>query len=222
MAGRIVVWIIAGALVVWTLFQCRKPSGPLGRLYLALMNRTHSRLTDWALGFVPAGRSDTILDIGCGGGRTIGKLLARTPSGVVHGIDYSQTSVAAATASNAREIAAGRVIVRRASVEAIPYPDDAFDVVTAVETHYYWPDLPKNLREVLRVVKPGGFFAIVAETYRGNAADAAVGPIMRALGAKYLTIEEHRNVLDQAGFVEVAIHRGPGSWLCATARKSAG
>lgn len=44
--------------------------------------------------------------------------------------------------------------------------DGTFDILTAVETHYYWPDLPANVRGILRVLKPGGTFALIAETYR--------------------------------------------------------
>jgi ubiquinone/menaquinone biosynthesis C-methylase UbiE len=34
------------------------------------------------------------------------------------------------------------------------FPDRTFDMVTAVEMHDYWPDLPANVREILRVLKP--------------------------------------------------------------------
>ena len=43
-----------------------------------------------------------------------------------------------------------------------------FDLVTAVETHFFWPDLPNDVREVLRVLKPGGTFLLIAEVYRGR------------------------------------------------------
>ena len=42
------------------------------------------------------------------------------------------------------------------------------DVVTAVKTHYYWPDLHADLREILRVLKPGGALVVIAEAYRGQ------------------------------------------------------
>lgn len=58
------------------LAQCRKPSGWLGRFLLWKMNRQHSQLTDWGLTHIPIGQNDTILDVGCGGGRTVSKLAA--------------------------------------------------------------------------------------------------------------------------------------------------
>jgi len=45
-----------------------------------------------------------------------------------------------------------------------------FDIVTAVETHYYWPNLATNVKEILRVLKPGGTFALIAEAYRDHSA----------------------------------------------------
>jgi hypothetical protein len=65
----------------------------------------------------------------------------------------------------------GRVQILQGSVATLPFPDCTFDLVTAVETPYYWPDLPANVREILRVLKPGGTFALIAETYRGGRFD---------------------------------------------------
>ena len=56
--------------------QCAKPEGWLGRLTLWRMNASHSKLTDWGLGHVVIESHYTILDVGCGGGRTVSKLAA--------------------------------------------------------------------------------------------------------------------------------------------------
>src|SRR5438132_413032 len=84
--------------------QCRKPSGMFGRFILWDMNRHHSKLTDWGLNHVSINETDTILDVGCGGGRTISKLAAIATEGKIHGVDYSEDSVAAAQRANARLI----------------------------------------------------------------------------------------------------------------------
>ena len=76
--------------------QCRKPAGWLGRLNLWSMNRRHSALTDWSLKHLRFSGRDTILDVGCGGGRTIQKLAAIAGEGKIYGIDYSEESVAVA------------------------------------------------------------------------------------------------------------------------------
>jgi len=144
-------------------------------------------LTAWGLEHVTIGESDTILDIGCGGGQTLHTLAGMALEGKVHGIDYSADSVAVARRTNGELISAGRVDVQRGSVSSLPFPDGTFDLITAVETHYYWPDLPANVREVLRVLKPGGMFALIAETYRGGPSRLLYGMVMPLLRAAYLS-----------------------------------
>src|SRR5690348_16112333 len=131
------------------------------------MNASHSRLTDWGLQHVSIESHYTILDIGCGGGRTVSKLAAIATQGKVYGIDYSEESVAATKRTNARWIDLGRVEVQYGSVSQLPFPDGMFDLITGVETHFWWPNLPGDMCEVFRVLKPGGTLILVAEIYQG-------------------------------------------------------
>src|SRR5262245_59460917 len=187
------------------------------------MNVQHSGVTDWGLGHVLLEKHFTMLDVGCGGGRTIDKLATLASEGKVHGIDHSAASVAAARHTNARWIESGRVDIQQGSVSRLPFPDGTFDVVTAVETHYYWPDLTADLREVLRVLRPGGRLLIIAETYRGRRFDALYRPAMALLRATYLTLGEHRDRLAAAGYSEVEVfeERSKG-WMCAVGRRPTG
>lgn len=117
--------------------QCRKPAGWLGRFVLSRMNWSHSRLTDWGLGHISVGKGDTILDVGCGGGRTVSKLAAIATEGKVYGIDYSDESVAASKRTNARAIDSGRVEILPGTVSRLPFSEGMFDLVTGVETHFF-------------------------------------------------------------------------------------
>src|SRR5262245_51661061 len=168
--------------------QCRKPRGLPGSLFIWIMNLRHSKLTDWALGKITIGKQFSVLDVGCGGGRTIAKLAELASEGRVFGIDHSKASVTAARRTNARSISAGRVEIGIGTVSALPFPDALFDLVTAVETHYYWPDLVRDLGEVRRVLKPGGKVLIAAEAYRGQRTEALTGPAMKLLGGSYLSV----------------------------------
>jgi len=99
-----------------------------------------------------------------------------------------------------------------------------FDLVTAVETHFFWPDLPKDVREVLRVLKPGGTFVLIAEVYKGANTVAArmCEKTAPQTGMTLLTLDEHRSLLETAGFREVAVANEPSKgWVCCTGRKSA-
>jgi len=205
--------------------QCRKPSGTLGRLNLWDMNRRHSRLTDWGVKHLSIGGNDTILDIGCGGGKTINKLAAVASAGKVYGIDHSEASVAASTSTNRQLIQAGRVEIRQGSVSQLPFSDRMFDLVTAVETHYYWPDLAADMREILRVLKPGGTLILIVEAYKGGKHDQKLKPFVDAMknagyAYSYLSVDEHRELFSSAGYGDVEVFENyDNGWLCVIGRK---
>ena len=202
--------------------QCSKPTGWLGRFTLWRMNASHSALTDWGLGHITVKDHDTILDVGCGGGRTVSKLAAIATQGKVYGLDYSGESVAATKKTNARSIDLGRVEVRLGSVSQLPFPEGMFDLVTAVETHFWWPDLPGDMREVFRVTKPGGTLIVIAEVYRGaiTRVSKLAEKFASRTGMVLLSVDEHRELLARAGYSEVQIieNRIKG-WISAFGRK---
>lgn len=140
-----------------------KPQGEDGPALLARMNGgIHEELALWGLSFLEIAPDARILDVGCGGGANIARLLDRAPRGHVTGVDYSALSVQASREHNAAAIEAGRCDVLEGDASALPLPDAAFDVATAFETVYYW-DLAAAFPEVLRVLKPGGRFLVCNE-----------------------------------------------------------
>jgi ubiquinone/menaquinone biosynthesis C-methylase UbiE len=205
--------------------QCSKPTGWLGRFTLWGMNSGHSKLTDWGLEHISIENHHTILDVGCGGGRTVGKLAAIATQGKVYGVDYSDASVASTKRTNARWIDLGRVQIRHGSVSQLPFPDGMFDLVTAVETHFWWPSLPGDIREVFRVLKPGGTLVLIAEIYKGKNTMAAklAEKYASRTGMTLLSVDEHRELFANAGYsnVQVIEERGKG-WICGIGRKTDG
>ena len=206
--------VLAGLVMRWTTRQLRKPKG---RAVLYRMNLSHAGVTAWGLSHLDIRPDFTILDVGCGGGRTIERLASMAPNGKVRGVDYSEASVDMSRDTNRALIEQGRVDVQLGNVSALPFPDRAFDLVTAVETHYYWPDLPHDVREVERVLKPGGTFAIIAETYKGRRNDWLYRPTMQlVLRAAYLSPAEHRQLLVDAGYTDVEVFKEKSrGWICA-------
>jgi len=200
--------------------QVRKPSRWVGLPFAWLMNLSHSRLTDWGLQHVQIGQDLTILDVGCGGGRTLQKLAAIAIAGKVCGLDYAAGSVAASRVRNAASIRAGRVEIVRASVSQIPFPAGTFDLVTAVETQYYWPDLVNDLREILRVLKPGGTLVIIAETFRSGKNNKFIGSFMKLLGSPNLGVEDQEKLFSDAGYIDIkVVVESPKGWICAMGSK---
>jgi SAM-dependent methyltransferase len=202
--------------------QCQKPSGWLGRFVLWNMNSRHSKVTDWGLSHILIEKDATVLDVGCGGGRTVSKLAAAATQGKVYGIDYSSESVAIANRTNRQWIDIARVEIREASVSQLPFPADTFDLVTAVETHSWWPDLPADMREVLRVLKPGGTLIIIAEIYRGAKTKTAklAEKYLPLSGMALLSVDEHRELFANAGYSDVqVIEEVSKGWICGIGRK---
>lgn len=202
--------------------QWNKPSGWIGRLLLRNMNKRHSSVTDWGLSHVKIGARDIVLDVGCGGGRTLGKLARAAAEGKVYGVDHSDASLSVAGKTNAKEIAAGRVQIVSGAVSQLPFPEEMFDLITAVETHFFWPDLPGDVREVARVLKPGGTFVLISEVYRG--APSPMSRVVEKRAPSYdmtlLTPNEHRELLESAGLGEVEVFTWPEKgWICAKGRK---
>ena len=168
---------------------------------LCFMNYTHAPLTNWGLKLVNVQDGWTMLDVGCGGGFTIRRLLKRSKEAQVYGIDISEESVIKARQVNA-EVLDKQVYVTQGSAEQLPYNDEMFDLVTAVETVYFWPNLPDCLQEVRRVLKPGGKFAIMVEVVDSDSKWTSIVDGMTAY-----TPEQLKTTLDDAGFIQTEIHR---------------
>jgi SAM-dependent methyltransferase len=195
--------------------QCQRPRGLFGRFVLWSMNRRHAKLTDWGLAHLSIRDDDSILDVGCGGGRTVTKLAAFAPRGRVYGIDYSPASVAMARKGNRSLIEGERVSIQEASVLELPFADDAFDLVTAIETHFWWQDLNRGMREVFRVLKPGARFAVIAEFYNGGKHAKYAAQLARWTTMAILDVDQHKAMFADAGFAEVTVDEDKGrGWIC--------
>ena len=200
--------------------QCRKPTGWLGRQVARGMNVSHSKMTDWGLDHISIGARSIILDVGCGGGGTVRKLAKLTTEGRVYGIDYSEESVGVSKKINRHLIQTGRVDIRHGSVSRLPFSDDMFDLVTAVESHYFWPDLASDMKEVLRVLKRGGELIIICGVYRGGKYDDRNQKWLELGNMAYHSVSELGGILSTAGYSDVQVfedyNRG---WICGIGKK---
>ncbi len=193
----------------------RKPMGFGGKVMVVAMNLGHRALADWGLSFGPAAFQKA-LDCGCGGGANLKKLLKCCPGCHVTGADYSAVSVEKSQKVNRRAIEEGRCQVVHASVATLPFPAEVFDLVTAFETVYFWPDLPACFREIWRLLTPGGTFLICNEC-GGN--DQGEQWEKRIGGMKIYRAGQLKALLEESGFRQLQIHQNARGWLCITAQK---
>jgi SAM-dependent methyltransferase len=187
--------------------QWRKPTGRFGRLLTWAMNYSHSMLTDWGLPYVSIEKNYTILDVGCGGGGTVHKLACIAVEGKVYGIDLSEDSVKVSSRTNKQFIKMGRVEIQNCSVSCLPFSDNMFDLVTAVNTYYYWPDLVNDMKEILRVLKHGGKLVILGEGYKGGKHQDRNRKFLEAMGVTvYHSVRELSEIFSMAGYSDVQMY----------------
>ena len=198
--------------------QTRKPEGLLGKMMLSGMNSGHAEMADWGFSHLPSLAPERAVDLGCGGGRNAGELLKKYPKAQVTAIDYSDLSVEKAKVYNQAAIAEGRCTVRQGDVSDLRLPAEAFDLVTAFETVYFWPGLEKCFAQVAKVLKPGGCFLICNESDGLDAAGRKFEKIID--GMRCYTAEEIEKALRAAGFSEVSCDHHPSKpWIAVLARK---
>lgn len=200
--------------------QCMKPNGELGKIVADDMNKSHFELTGWGLEKININPQDIILDIGCGGGRTVNRLASIAKEGKVFGIDYSMDCVKWSKDYNEELIKDGRLEIIHASVEKIPFEDNKFDVISAVETIYFWPDLVQNLKEVKRVLKPSGKLIIICEMYSSEKFKERNDEFVSVSNMKIYTPEELKDIVKMAGYSNIKIDlMEEKNWLCCIGEK---
>ena len=135
--------------------QSRRPSGWLGEIVARVMSFETAAANRDALEELHAKPDEAVLELGSGHGRTLARL-AQTTGVRVAGIDPSEVMVRLARKRLRRWIEAGRAEVALASCASIPHRDARFDAALAVHVVYFWSDPRADLREVHRVLRPGG------------------------------------------------------------------
>ncbi len=149
----------------------------LGMVYVgifALLNRITSlerRLKDRdkLMEEIPWLGDETVLDVGCGNGILTMSAAKRLSSGKVIGTDIwtkgSGDNTMEAFLENAQiEGVAGRVEIHNENVLQLPYEDEYFDVIiSGLTIHHLGFDTEKGIKEMIRVLKPGGWMAIYDE-----------------------------------------------------------
>lgn len=181
--------------------QSAHPRGLFGRIVGRVMALDTAAANQCVLDAVDLKPGDRALDLGCGHGRTLGKVAARIEHGRAMGVDPSEVMCRLATRHNRKAIASGHVSVERASAADIPALDASFDKAFSVHTIYFWPDLEAGLRELRRVVRPGG------ELWLGfHSSEHA--PVAERLPESVYTLrsgDEIARALENSGFDDVQI-----------------
>lgn len=145
------------------------PNGFLGGaalIAMALKNGAQNRAALDALALKPG---DSVIEIGCGPGMGLRGALKRVgPKGFVAGVDQSATAAHFAAHAVHRAALHGRAAVMRTDAADLPFRDRLFDKAFAVNSFQFWPDPARALREIARVLAPGGRLVITQRAARSD------------------------------------------------------
>ena len=183
--------------------QCHCPMGVRGRTVAALMNKHHNTLSTWGLNHVQSEPNFNILDVGCGGGKTISKLANQAVKGRVFGIDYSKDMVAYSRGENKKLVDNGRIQLVQCSVEKLSFQEDLFDLVTAIETYYFWSNLQEAFNEIKRVLKPTGTLLIISEMIKDGKYEKENAQMIVKSKVNLVSLQQIKDLLYSAGFLKL-------------------
>ena len=194
-----------------------KPEGIGGKIMVNMMNAGHSSMAEWGFTHIEIRNDYRCLDIGCGGGANVKKLLVKTPYGKVIGIDYSEVSVIKSSKINKAEIENKHCEILQGNVMKLPFRKETFDIITAFETIYFWPDINEAFKQVYRVLKGSGTFMICNESNGENSKEEKWTKIIQ--GMKIYNSGQVKKSLEGAGFTDIKIHKNKKGWLCVVCKK---
>jgi len=153
----------------------------LQRLYFLPV---HSKMLDLLVREGSKDAPSCIIDVGCGTGRLLRDASARWPEAQLLGVDPAEKMVAEATRLNPN------AIFRLASAESLPFPDQTADIVLSSLSFHHWANQKKGLQEIVRVLRPGGFFCL---------ADHNVILLAKLIGERVKSREQIRALMISAG-----------------------
>lgn len=169
---------IGGRTVGWgrdlLLRMCGRPRGIPGRLGGVIMARMNRDAAAQVIKLLDVRPDDKVLEVGFGPGVGIQLLLERLTGGLVAGIDQSQEMVRQAAARNAGALRESKADLRYGSAERLPFKDAMFDKAFAINSMQVWQDARAGLREIRRVLKPGGKVALCFTVNSGQSKDGVV------------------------------------------------
>ncbi|HEV2914015.1 MAG TPA: class I SAM-dependent methyltransferase [Pyrinomonadaceae bacterium] len=167
------------------------------------MERAHRPTGEQAIARMNVGKGSRVLDLGCGSGWATRLLAGQAVDGIVIGIDISDEMI-----ERARKLSAdyGNVEFRLASAERLPFEDDYFSHAFSMESLYYYADIAAALREVHRVLEPGGLFVTVVDLYEENEPSHQWIEQLN-VPISFLSIAQYRALFEEAGFSNVLDER---------------
>jgi arsenite methyltransferase len=165
----------------------------------ASMEKGHRPLGEQAIELMGISSSAQVLDVGCGSGWATRLMAEKARDGRVVGIDIADEMITVARETSAQ---LSNVEFRVASAEALPFGDGEFTRAFSMESLYYYADVLQALKEIKRVLEPGGLFVTVVDLYKENLPSHQWIAQLK-VPVHLLSIPEYRSLFEGAGFINV-------------------
>lgn len=177
--------------------QFGRPDGRLGWLAGQIMAAENAGLNRDLVAMLDVQPQDRVLEIGCGPGVGLQSAAKLAASGLVAGVDPSKVMVAMAIRRNRNAVRDGRVCVRRAAAEGLPFEAHSFTKAFSINTIDHWESQARGLAELRRVLAPGARLLLGLRRARGDGLDP------HSRGASDEDIACIHEQLGSAGFTDI-------------------
>jgi len=179
--------------------QSRCPTGLLGHLIARVMAKETAEANSHLLSLLELRPTDHVLEIGFGHGRTLERAAIAVPQGFVAGVDLSEDMVRMAAKRLRSIVDARRAELRHGDSARLPYEAERFDKVYSLHTLYFWSNPVQHIREVHRVLKPGGRFVLGFT----SGEDAQARANFPSSVYHFYGTDEARALIEEAGFGDI-------------------
>jgi ubiquinone/menaquinone biosynthesis C-methylase UbiE len=183
--------------------QLRQPSGLFSHFGIRFMNRTNLNLNKLTVQLLDVQPSDRILEIGFGGGGAIQCMIDSIQDGLIAGLDISDAALARCHKTFKKSVSQNKLELKKGYSTNIPYQNDFFNKVFAVNCIYFWSDPAVDLKEIYRVLKTGGTMILAIRPKEELSRHA-----FTKHGFSLYSDKQMQELLEQAGFTGIRIeHR---------------
>lgn len=184
----------------WLRSQLAIPHGGGGRMVARMMPMFHQVLYGPAAEYLDVGPDDAVIDVACGSGVFLDRHAGHVQS--VAGIDVSEIQVDLARRRLRDRISSGSAEIVHGNATALPWDDNTFTAATCLGSLEFFPDPAAALREMQRVLRPGGRVVL---TYGIDDTDEDCVNETKRWGLPHPSEAEARKLVEDAGFSLVSI-----------------